>query len=114
MRVKVASPDVEITALSGGNQQKVVIGKSLLTRPKLLLLDEPTLGLAPLMALHMFDLVRTLTGESITVLLAEQDVRRTLAVASYGYVIENGRVASHADAATLADDPQIRQAYLGL
>jgi len=80
----------------------------------LMLLDEPTLGLAPLVALHMFDLVKTLAAESITVLLAEQDVRRTLAVAGYGYVIENGRVARHADAGTLADDPQIRQAYLGL
>ena len=100
--------------LSGGEQQMLAIGRGLMAEPTLMLLDEPTLGLAPLVALHMFDLVKTLAAESITVLLAEQDVRRTLAVAGYGYVIENGRVARHADAGTLADDPQIRQAYLGL
>jgi branched-chain amino acid transport system ATP-binding protein len=100
--------------LSGGEQQMLAIGRGLMAEPTLMLLDEPTLGLAPLVALHMFDLVRTLAAESITVLLAEQDVRRTLAVADYGYVIENGRVARAADAGTLADDPQIRQAYLGL
>ncbi len=100
--------------LSGGEQQMLAIGRGLMAEPTLMLLDEPTLGLAPLVALHMFELVQTLAAESITVLLAEQDVRRTLDIAGYGYVIENGRVARHADAATLADDPQIRQAYLGL
>ena len=92
----------------------LAVGRGLMAEPTLMLLHEPTLGLAPLMAQQMFGLVETLAAESITVLLAEQDVRRTLAVAGYGYVIENGRVASHADAATLANDPQIRQAYLGL
>ena len=107
--------DRQIAAtLSGGEQQMLAIGRGLMAEPALMLLDEPTLGLAPLVALHMFELVRTLAAESITVLLAEQDVRRTLDVAGYGYVIENGRVARHADAATLADDPQICQAYLGL
>ena len=100
--------------LSGGEQQMLAIGRGLMAEPTLMLLDEPTLGLAPLVAHQMFELLQTLVAESITVLLAEQDVRRSLAVADYGYVIENGRVASHGAARELADHPQIRQAYLGL
>jgi len=99
--------------LSGGEQQMLAIGRGLMARPTLMLLDEPTLGLAPAMALQMFELIRTLST-SITLLVAEQDVQRTLAVASRGYVIENGRVALQGGAAELARDPNIRQAYLGL
>jgi branched-chain amino acid transport system ATP-binding protein len=93
--------------LSGGEQQMLAIGRGLMARPSLMLLDEPTLGLAPVVALHMFELIRTL-------LVAEQDVRRTLDVARRAYVIENGRVALEGDAGELAEDPKIRQAYLGL
>jgi branched-chain amino acid transport system ATP-binding protein len=100
--------------LSGGEQQMLAIGRGLMAEPTLMLLDEPTLGLAPVMALQMFELVRALAAQSVTVLLAEQDVQRTLAVARDGYVIENGRVAMRGDAAALAGDPRIRQAYLGL
>jgi branched-chain amino acid transport system ATP-binding protein len=100
--------------LSGGEQQMLAIGRGLMAEPTLMLLDEPTLGLAPVMALQMFELVRALAAQSVTVLLAEQDVQRTLAVARDGYVIENGRVAMRGDAASLAGDPRIRQAYLGL
>lgn len=100
--------------LSGGEQQMLAIGRGLMAEPTLMLLDEPTLGLAPVVALQMFELVRTLASQSVTVLLAEQDVQRTLAVARYGYVVENGRVALQGPAAELAGDPQIRQAYLGL
>jgi branched-chain amino acid transport system ATP-binding protein len=100
--------------LSGGEQQMLAIGRGLMAEPTLMLLDEPTLGLAPMMAAEMFDLVNRLAAESITVLLAEQDVRRTLSVAQYGYVVENGRVATHGTARNFADDPRIRQAYLGL
>ncbi len=78
--------------LSGGEQQMLAIGRGLMARPSLMLLDEPTLGLAPVMALQMFELIRTLAA-SITLLVAEQDVRRTLDVARRAYVIENGRVA---------------------
>jgi branched-chain amino acid transport system ATP-binding protein len=100
--------------LSGGEQQMLAIGRGLMSQPKMMLLDEPTLGLAPLMAHQMFDLVRRLVEDGLTLLLAEQDVRRTLAVADSAYVIENGHVAIAGEAAALADDPRIRQAYLGL
>ncbi len=99
--------------LSGGEQQMLAIGRGLMARPSLMLLDEPTLGLAPAMALRMFELIRTLSA-SITLLVAEQDVQRTLGVASRGYVIENGRVALEGAAGELAQDSNIRQAYLGL
>jgi len=99
--------------LSGGEQQMLAIGRGLMARPTLMLLDEPMLGLAPAMALQMFELIRRLSA-SITLLVAEQDVQRTLAVASRGYVIENGRVALQGAAGELARDPNIRQAYLGL
>jgi branched-chain amino acid transport system ATP-binding protein len=100
--------------LSGGEQQMLAIGRGLMAEPTLMLLDEPTLGLAPVVAAEMFELVRTLTRASITVLIAEQDVRRTLDVALSATVIENGRVAMTGEAHAIAADPRIRQAYLGL
>jgi len=100
--------------LSGGEQQMLAIGRGLMAEPKLMLLDEPTLGLAPVMALEIFALIRRLTAEGLTLLLAEQDVHRTLEVATHAYVIENGRVAAEGPAAEIAGDPRIRQAYLGL
>ncbi|SEB01326.1 ABC transporter ATP-binding protein [Variovorax sp. YR216] len=100
--------------LSGGEQQMLAIGRGLMAEPKLMLLDEPTLGLAPVMALEIFALVRRLTAEGLTLLLAEQDVHRTLEVATHAYVVENGRVAAEGPAAEIAGDPRIRQAYLGL
>jgi branched-chain amino acid transport system ATP-binding protein len=100
--------------LSGGEQQMLAIGRGLMAEPTLMLLDEPTLGLAPVIAADIFDLVRTLTGESITVLIAEQDVRRTLDLAHAATVIENGRVALSGEAHAIAADPRIRQSYIGL
>jgi branched-chain amino acid transport system ATP-binding protein len=100
--------------LSGGEQQMLAIGRGLMAEPKLMLLDEPTLGLAPVMALEIFALVRRLTAEGLTLLLAEQDVQRTLEVASQAYVVENGRIAAEGAAVDIAGDPRIRQAYLGL
>jgi branched-chain amino acid transport system ATP-binding protein len=102
------------STLSGGEQQMLAIGRGLMAEPTLMLLDEPTLGLAPMVAAEMFELVRTLTGASITVLLAEQDVRRTLDVARAASVIENGRVSMAGSPDAIAADPRIRQAYLGL
>ncbi|MCD6673951.1 MAG: ABC transporter ATP-binding protein [Burkholderiaceae bacterium] len=100
--------------LSGGEQQMLAIGRGLMARPKLMLLDEPSLGLAPVMSKQIFDLVRRMCEEGLTLLLAEQDVHKALAVASHAYVVENGRIAAEGAAAQIADDPRIRQAYLGL
>jgi branched-chain amino acid transport system ATP-binding protein len=100
--------------LSGGEQQMLAIGRGLMAQPKLMLLDEPTLGLAPLIAKQMFDLVARLVEGGLTLLLAEQDVPKTLAAARYAYVIETGRVATEGPAETIAHDPRIRQAYMGL
>lgn len=100
--------------LSGGEQQMLAIGRGLMARPKLMLLDEPSLGLAPVMSKQIFDLVRRMCEEGLTLLLAEQDVHKSLAVASHAYVVENGRIAAEGAARKIADDPRIRQAYLGL
>lgn len=100
--------------LSGGEQQMLAIGRGLMAKPKLMLLDEPSLGLAPVMSRQIFDLVGRMCEEGLTLLLAEQDVHKSLAVASYAYVVENGRVAAEGAAGAIADDPRIRQAYLGL
>lgn len=100
--------------LSGGEQQMLAIGRGLMAKPQLMLLDEPSLGLAPVMSKLIFDLVRRMCEDGLTLLLAEQDVHKSLAVAAYGYVVENGRIAAQGAARDLADDPRIRQAYLGL
>jgi branched-chain amino acid transport system ATP-binding protein len=100
--------------LSGGEQQMLAIGRGLMSEPRLMLLDEPTLGVAPLICKQIFDLITHLRGEGLTILLAEQDVRHTLAVADQAYVIENGLVAAHGPSEQLARDPRVRSAYLGL
>jgi branched-chain amino acid transport system ATP-binding protein len=100
--------------LSGGEQQMLAIGRGLMSEPRLMLLDEPTLGLAPLIAFQIFELVGRLVDDGLTLLLAEQDVKQTLAVSQQAYVVENGRIAAQGPARDLADDPRIKQAYLGL
>ena len=100
--------------LSGGEQQMLAIGRGLMAQPTLMLLDEPTLGLAPVLSLQIFELVRRLSADGLTLLLAEQDVHRTLEVAQHAYVIENGRVAADGPAREIGDDPRVKQAYLGL
>lgn len=100
--------------LSGGEQQMLAIGRGLMAKPKLMLLDEPTLGLAPIMAQQIFQLIADLIKTGLILLIAEQDVRRSLKVADYGFVVENGRLLTKGSTAELRDTPLIRQAYLGL
>ena len=99
--------------LSGGEQQILAIARALMSRPKLLLLDEPSMGLAPLVIAEIFSIVRRLHAEGTTVLLAEQNARMALSVSGRAYVIESGLVVKTAPARELADDPAVREAYLG-
>ena len=100
--------------LSGGEQQMLAIACALMARPRLLLLDEPSLGLAPLVVRDIFRVIREINAAGVGILLVEQDARLALRVAARGYVLETGRIVVHGPSATLASDPRIRQAYLGL
>jgi branched-chain amino acid transport system ATP-binding protein len=100
-------------SLSGGEQQMLALGRGLMARPKLLLLDEPSLGLAPKLVREMFETIRTINAAGTTVLLVEQNAYLALQVARRGYVMENGRIALSDDAAALARRDDIRAAYLG-
>jgi branched-chain amino acid transport system ATP-binding protein len=100
-------------SLSGGEQQMLAIGRALMARPRLLMLDEPSLGLAPLIVAEVFRLIASLKDEQATILLVEQNARRALAVADTAYVLEGGRITRSGPAASLRDDPQIVEAYLG-
>lgn len=101
-------------SLSGGEQQMLAIGRGLMSRPKLLMLDEPSLGLAPIMVAHVFQIVLRINQEGVTILLVEQNVNRTLRVAEFAYVLENGRINLQGPAGRLLEDPHIKKAYLGL
>jgi branched-chain amino acid transport system ATP-binding protein len=100
--------------LSGGQQQMLAIGRSLMARPALLLLDEPSLGLAPIVVDQIFELLGRLRAEGTTILLVEQNVHRALEIADRAYVLASGRVESQGDAATLRASAEIERAYLGI
>jgi len=99
--------------LSGGEQQMLAIGRALMSRPKLLLLDEPSLGLAPIIASKIFKTIREINREGVTVLLVEQNARAAMKLSGRGYVLENGRVALEGTTENLLSDEQVRKAYLG-
>ncbi|MDE2334288.1 MAG: ABC transporter ATP-binding protein [Rhodospirillales bacterium] len=101
-------------SLSGGEQQMLAIGRGMMAEPRLMILDEPSLGLSPRLVDEMFDLVGSLAGDGTAILIVEQNVVRTLDLASRAYVLENGRIALQGEAATLARDPVLRQTYLGV
>ena len=99
--------------LSGGEQQMLAMGRAMLSRPKLLLLDEPSMGLAPLMVQKVFETIVTISGEGVTILLIEQNAKLALEVSRRGYVMESGEITIAGDSASLLHDPKVRAAYLG-
>jgi branched-chain amino acid transport system ATP-binding protein len=101
-------------SLSGGQQQMVAIGRALMARPRLLLLDEPSLGLAPAVVDQMFETIRTIHAEGVAILLVEQNVARALEIADRAYVLEEGRIVVEGTPAALLGDSRIQHAYLGL
>ena len=99
--------------LSGGEQQMLAIGRALMSRPKLLLLDEPSMGLAPIMVQKIFEVVRAVAAKGMTILLIEQNAKLALESSQRGYVMESGEITLHGDSAQLLGDPKVRAAYLG-
>ncbi|HSE96717.1 MAG TPA: ABC transporter ATP-binding protein [Blastocatellia bacterium] len=99
--------------LSGGEQQMVAIGRGLMALPRLIMLDEPSLGLAPIIVKEMFEIIRRINAEGITVMLVEQNVQQSLKLANRAYVLENGRVVLEGEGGALLNDERVRAAYLG-
>jgi branched-chain amino acid transport system ATP-binding protein len=100
--------------LSGGEQQMLALGRGLMARPRYLLMDEPSLGLSPLLTTQMFELIASVTELGVGVLLVEQNVPRTLEIAEYGYVLEQGRIVQEGTSSELSSSERVRQAYLAL
>ncbi|TXH08819.1 MAG: ABC transporter ATP-binding protein [Gammaproteobacteria bacterium] len=99
--------------LSGGEQQMLAIGRALMSRPKMLLLDEPSMGLAPIMVQKIFEVIRKVAADGMTVLLIEQNAKLALESSQRAYVMESGEITLNGDSARLLDDPKVRAAYLG-
>ena len=99
--------------LSGGEQQMLAVGRALMSRPKLLMMDEPSLGLAPLVVQGIFDIIRTINEQGVTVLLIEQNANMALKIADYAYVLETGNITKFGTGAELLADESIKEAYLG-
>jgi branched-chain amino acid transport system ATP-binding protein len=99
--------------LSGGEQQMLMIGRALMARPRLLMFDEPSLGLSPLLVQQVFKIIRRIHDEGMTILLVEQNVRMALEVSSRGYILENGEIRLQGAARDLITNPEVREAYLG-
>jgi branched-chain amino acid transport system ATP-binding protein len=99
--------------MSGGEQQMLAIGRALMAGPRVLLLDEPSMGLAPILVKQIFDIIKEINNRGTTVLLVEQNAQQALQLADRAYVLETGRVVKSAEASLLLDDPQVRAAYLG-
>ncbi|SLM29584.1 leucine/isoleucine/valine transporter subunit; ATP-binding component of ABC superfamily [Desulfamplus magnetovallimortis] len=112
-RLKEREAQLAIT-LSGGEQQMVAIGRGLMAKPKILMLDEPSLGLAPVLINSIFETIRKIADQGTTVLLVEQDVNHSLKLSDRGYVLEHGRIAMEGKAQDLLGDPHIKEAYLGI
>ncbi|QTL05734.1 ABC transporter ATP-binding protein [Aquabacter sp. L1I39] len=100
-------------SLSGGEQQMLAVGRAIMARPRLLLLDEPSLGLAPRLAEEVYERIRQIAAAGLTILVVEQNTVLAFAVADRGYVLENGRIAAEGSASSLRQDDRVRQAYLG-
>jgi branched-chain amino acid transport system ATP-binding protein len=99
--------------LSGGEQQMLAIGRALLAKPRLLLLDEPSMGLAPIIVQDIFRKLREINADGLTIFLVEQNVRQALKIAQHGYVLENGRIVLHDTGTKLLNDPKVLAAYMG-
>ena len=100
--------------MSGGEQQMLAIGRALMSQPRLLLLDEPTLGLAPLIIAQIFEIIQKIRTEGVTVFLVEQNANRALQLADRGYVLENGRIVLQDTGSNLLANEEVRKAYLGV
>jgi branched-chain amino acid transport system ATP-binding protein len=99
--------------LSGGEQQMLSMGRALMAKPKIMLLDEPSMGLAPILVDQIFDIIKALNSEGTTILLVEQNARIALSIANRGYVLETGEIVLTGEGKKLLDDPQVKAAYLG-
>jgi branched-chain amino acid transport system ATP-binding protein len=99
--------------MSGGEQQMLAIGRALMSRPKLMMMDEPSMGLAPLIVMEIFRVIRELHERGVTILLVEQNARAALKVSDFGYVLETGEIVLNGDTKILLEDEKVKHAYLG-